>query len=74
MEDSVYQSAREPAIEQIYFHLQYQKFTELVSQIGDQESIPTDQIVLMFKDKAIATSESPESIEYIQGLVLSKTK
>lgn len=45
-----------------------------MARISDQESIPTDQIVLMFKDKAVATSESPESIGYIQGLVLSKTK
>lgn len=53
-------------------HLQFQKLSMLQSQISDKRNVPADHIVLMFKDKKVSEHETPNSIGYIQGLVISK--
>lgn len=43
----------------------------LATQISEKLSVPSDHIALMFKEKTISNSETPNSIGYIQGLVIS---
>lgn len=64
-------------IEQIIFvipllSIQFQKLSMLKTQISNKKNVPADHIVLMFKDKKVSDHETPNSIGYIQGLVMSK--
>lgn len=51
--------------------IQFQKMSELIQQISDRKSISAELIVLMFKGRIIRETESPKSIDYTQGLVIS---
>lgn len=55
-----------------FFSEQFQKLSMIVSQISDKQNISSDHVTLMFKDRTISEHETPNSIGYIQGLVISK--
>lgn len=51
---------------------QYQKLSVLITQLSEKHNVPSDHIALMFKEKTVSDQETPNSIGYIQGLILSK--
>ncbi|XP_055324738.1 uncharacterized protein LOC129579102 [Sitodiplosis mosellana] len=56
-------------IEHYYMNV-FQKLSVLTAQLSEKHTVPSDHIALMFKDKTVSEQETPNSIGYIQGLVL----
>lgn len=52
--------------------LQFQKISVLISSISQKKNVPVEHIALMLKQKPLSESETLNSAQYIQGLVISK--
>lgn len=44
----------------------------LKTEISAKKNVPSDYIALVFKEKTVSEHETPNSIGYIQGLVISE--
>ncbi|XP_031620607.1 uncharacterized protein LOC116339091 [Contarinia nasturtii] len=53
-----------------FFMNKFQKFSVLIGQICDKKKVPSDHVRLMFKENTVYESDTPQAINYVQGLVL----